>query len=70
MHFGVVVCFVFLVNACVDACVSMVLLKIHLTENAAHKEARLSEVEAEMGRCRAACTRLEQVQYNFSLIYH
>ncbi|CAL5187045.1 unnamed protein product [Lathyrus oleraceus] len=33
---------------------------IHLTENAAHKEARLSEVEAEMGRCRAACTRLEQ----------
>ncbi|KAL5100700.1 hypothetical protein RYX36_005027 [Vicia faba] len=33
---------------------------VHSTENAAHKEARLNEVEAEMGRCRAACTRLEQ----------
>ncbi|XP_058765280.1 nuclear-pore anchor-like isoform X2 [Vicia villosa] len=33
---------------------------VHSTENASHKEARLSELEAEMGRCRAACTRLEQ----------
>ncbi|TKY49466.1 Nuclear-pore anchor [Spatholobus suberectus] len=33
---------------------------VHLCENAAHKEARLSEVEAELARCRAACTRLEQ----------
>ncbi|MCH87234.1 nuclear-pore anchor-like protein, partial [Trifolium medium] len=33
---------------------------VHLTENAAQKEARFSEVEAELGRCRAACTRLEQ----------
>ncbi|XP_061349283.1 nuclear-pore anchor-like, partial [Gastrolobium bilobum] len=33
---------------------------LHLTENAAHKEARLNEVEAELARCRAACTRLEQ----------
>ncbi|XP_027342867.1 nuclear-pore anchor isoform X2 [Abrus precatorius] len=33
---------------------------VHLTENAAHKEARLSEVEAELVRCRAACTRREQ----------
>lgn len=39
----------------------MVLLKVHLSENAAHKEARLSEVEAELARCRAACSRLEQV---------
>ncbi|KAL2330957.1 hypothetical protein Fmac_018538 [Flemingia macrophylla] len=33
---------------------------VHLTEHAAHKEARLSEVEAELARCKAACTRLEQ----------
>ncbi|KAL9321963.1 hypothetical protein ACSQ67_010016 [Phaseolus vulgaris] len=33
---------------------------VHLSENAAHKEARLSEVEAELARCRAACSRLEQ----------
>ncbi|KHN48848.1 Nuclear-pore anchor [Glycine soja] len=33
---------------------------VRLSENAAHKEARLSEVEAEMARCRAACTRFEQ----------
>ncbi|CAJ2659083.1 unnamed protein product [Trifolium pratense] len=33
---------------------------VHLTENAAQKEARFSEVEAELGRCRAACTRLQQ----------
>ncbi|XP_047158317.1 nuclear-pore anchor [Vigna umbellata] len=32
---------------------------VHLSENAAHKEARLSEVEAELARCRAACSRLE-----------
>ncbi|KAK7281563.1 hypothetical protein RIF29_09667 [Crotalaria pallida] len=30
---------------------------VYLNENAAHKEARLSEVEAELGRSRAACTR-------------
>lgn len=41
--------------------VSMVLLKVRLSENAAHKEARLSEVEAELALCRAACTRFEQV---------
>ncbi|CAL0326353.1 unnamed protein product [Lupinus luteus] len=33
---------------------------VHLTENAAHKEARLSEVEAELGRLRSACTRFQQ----------
>ncbi|QCD96134.1 nucleoprotein TPR [Vigna unguiculata] len=33
---------------------------VHSTEKAAHKEARLSEVEAELARCRAACSRLEQ----------
>ncbi|KAK7323970.1 hypothetical protein VNO77_27474 [Canavalia gladiata] len=33
---------------------------VRLTENAAHKEARLSDIEAESVRCRAACTRLEQ----------
>lgn len=42
-------------------CVSMVVLKVRLSENAAHKEARLSEVEAELALCRAACTRFEQV---------
>ncbi|KAG2372296.1 Nuclear-pore anchor [Vigna angularis] len=36
------------------------LVLVHLSENAAHKEARLSEVEAELARCRAACSRLEQ----------
>jgi len=44
----------------------MVLLKVHLGEKAAHKEARLSEVEAELARCRAACSRLEQVFIFFS----
>jgi len=39
----------------------MVFLKVRLSENAAHKEARLSEVEAELARCRATCSRLEQV---------
>ncbi|XP_024632000.1 nuclear-pore anchor isoform X2 [Medicago truncatula] len=29
-------------------------------KNSAHKEARVTEVEAELGRCPAACTRLEQ----------
>ncbi|KAL5175940.1 Nuclear-pore anchor [Glycine soja] len=33
---------------------------VRLSENAAHKEARLSEVEAELALCRAACTRFEQ----------
>ncbi|XP_019443676.1 PREDICTED: nuclear-pore anchor-like isoform X1 [Lupinus angustifolius] len=33
---------------------------VRLTENAAHKEARLSEVEAELGRLRSACTRFQQ----------
>ncbi|RDY07361.1 Nuclear-pore anchor, partial [Mucuna pruriens] len=47
-------------NVDLFCCVSMMLLKLHLTENAAHKEARLSEVEAELTRCRAACIRLEQ----------
>jgi hypothetical protein len=47
----------------VFGCVSMLWLKVHLTENAAQKEARFSEVEAELGRCRAACARLEQVRY-------
>lgn len=42
-------------------CLSIVLLKVHISENAANKEARLSEVEAELVRCRAACTRFEQV---------
>lgn len=60
-------------NACDDACFvvfdGVVLLKLYLTENAAHKEARLSEVEAELGRSRGACTRLEQVFYQlFSFI--
>ena len=39
----------------------LLLWKVHLTENAAQKEARLSELEAELGRSKAACTRLEQV---------
>ncbi|OIW05348.1 hypothetical protein TanjilG_28813 [Lupinus angustifolius] len=33
---------------------------VHLTENAAKKEAHLSEVEAELGRSQAACTRFQQ----------
>ncbi|KAE9584981.1 putative nucleoprotein TPR/MLP1 [Lupinus albus] len=33
---------------------------VRLTENAAHKEACLSEVEAELGRLRSACTRFQQ----------
>ncbi|RHN73995.1 hypothetical protein MtrunA17_Chr2g0304771 [Medicago truncatula] len=33
---------------------------VHLMKNSAHKEARVTEVEAELGRCPAACTRLEQ----------
>lgn len=41
----------------------MVLLKIRLSENAALKEARLTEAEAELVRSRAACARLEQVLF-------
>jgi len=33
---------------------------VHLTKNAAHKEAHITEVEAELGECLAACIRLEQ----------
>ncbi|MED6155906.1 hypothetical protein PIB30_009681, partial [Stylosanthes scabra] len=33
---------------------------VYLSENAAQKEARRSELEAELGRSRAACTRFEQ----------
>ncbi|RYR53574.1 hypothetical protein Ahy_A06g028755 [Arachis hypogaea] len=33
---------------------------VHLSENAAQKEARISELEAELGRSKAACTRFEQ----------
>ncbi|KAI4333246.1 hypothetical protein L6164_018080 [Bauhinia variegata] len=33
---------------------------VHMSENAAQKEARLSEVEAELARSKAACTRLSQ----------
>lgn len=35
--------------------------KVNLTDNAAQKEARLSETEAEMVRVQATCTRLSQV---------
>ncbi|KAL1314117.1 nuclear-pore anchor [Arachis hypogaea] len=33
---------------------------VHMSENAAQKEARISELEAELGRSKAACTRFEQ----------
>lgn len=36
-------------------------VKVNLAENAAQKEARLSEVEAELVRSRAECSRLSQV---------
>lgn len=37
------------------------LVKVNLTDSAAQKEARLSEIEAELARSRATCERLSQV---------
>lgn len=43
-------------------------VKINLTDNAAQREARLAQTEAELGRAQATCTRLTQViLYKLSL---
>lgn len=44
-------------------------MKINLTDNAAKKEARLAQIEAELVRSQATCTRLSQVICFFSLLY-
>lgn len=37
------------------------ILKVKLSENAAQREARLSEAEAELARTKDSCTHLSQV---------
>lgn len=38
-----------------------IIFKVNLSDNAGLKEARLSEIESELARSHAACTRLSQV---------
>ena len=38
-------------------------LKVNLTDRAADREARISELEAELARSQAACARLSQVGF-------
>lgn len=40
---------------------SLLILKVKLSENAAQREARLSEAEAELARTKDSCTHLSQV---------
>jgi nucleoprotein TPR len=38
-------------------------VKVNLTDRAANREARISELEAELARSQATCTRLLQVGF-------
>lgn len=38
-----------------------IIFKVHLSDSAGLKEARLNEIESELARSHAACTRLSQV---------
>lgn len=45
-------------------------MKVELSDNAAQREARLSEISAELSRTQAACARLSQVISQPGVTFH
>ena len=43
-------------------------VEVNLSENVAQKDSRVSELEAELARSRAECTRLSQVFLHFLFV--